>query len=161
MNILIGTLVLLALAGWVWRQLETSDRRALAYAGLVRMLRTNLPRLTLALICAGLFAELLPEEIVRRYLGDTSGFQGVVIGMVLGILTPGGVFVSFALAAGAMNAGATAPAMMSYLTAWALFAFMKLIAEELVLLGPGFMWRRVAISLPVPLIIGAITLALQ
>lgn len=160
MNILIGTLVLAALAIWVWRRLETDARRARAYAGVMRMLRTNTPRLVIALISAGLFAELLPEEVVRQYLGDTSGFGGVALGMALGILTPGGAFVSFALAAGAMQAGATPPALMAYITAWALFAITKLMAEELALLGPGFILRRVAISLPVPMIVGGIALLL-
>ncbi len=160
MNIVIGTIVLMALAGWVWHRLETGDRRALAYAGVGRMVLNNAPRLVIALVSAGLFAELLPEDTVRQYLGDTSGFSGVMLGMVLGILTPGGAFVSFALAAGAMSAGATHPAMISYLTAWSLFALTKLAAEELALLGPGFILKRVAVSLPVPLIAGGIALML-
>lgn len=160
MNILIGTLVLMALAGWVWRRLETDARRSEALAGVRRMTLFNLPRIVVALISAGLFAELLPEDTVRAYLGDTSGFQGVVLGMVLGILTPGGAFVSFALAAGAISAGATAPSMMAYLTAWSLFALTKIIAEELALLGPGFLLRRVLISFPVPLLVGSLALAL-
>ena len=156
MNILIGTVVLMALAGWVWQKLETDTRRSAAYAGLWRMVRTNGPRLIVALISAGLFAELLPEETVRRFLGDTSGFQGVALGMALGILTPGGAFVSFALAAGAMAAGATAPAMIAYLTAWALFSLTKIMAEELALLGPRFILQRVTVSLPIPLVAGGV-----
>lgn len=158
MNILIGTLVLLALAWWVWGKLETPDNRTQAMNGVRRMVLTNLPRLMVALISAGLFAELLPEEVVRQYLGDTSGFQGVLLGTVLGILTPGGAFVSFALAAGAMGAGATMPSMMAYITAWALFSLTKMMAEELSLLGLGFIARRIAVSFPVPLIVGGLGL---
>ena len=160
MNILIGTVVLGLLAGWVWQKLGTEDRRTEAYASVRRMVIFNTPRVVVALIGAGLFADLLPEEVVRQYLGDTSGFQGVALGMVLGILTPGGAFVSFALAAGAIQAGATAPAMMSYLTAWALFSLTKLMAEELALLGPRFILKRVAVSLPIPLLVGTLALVL-
>ncbi|MEM8630396.1 MAG: permease [Pseudomonadota bacterium] len=159
MNILIGTVVLAVLAAWVWARLETGSRRAEAMAGVRRMLIFNTPRVLVALIGAGLFAELLPEEVVRQYLGDTSGFKGVLLGMGLGILTPGGAFVSFALAAGAIKAGATAPAMMSYLTAWALFALTKVMAEELALLGPRFILTRFAVSFPLPLIVGSMALA--
>lgn len=159
MNILIGTVVLAVLAAAVWGKLGTDARRAEAYAGVTRMLIFNGPRVLVALIGAGLFAELLPQETVRQYLGDTSGFQGVALGMILGILTPGGAFVSFALAAAALQAGATAPAMMSYLTAWALFGLTKLMAEELALLGPRFILHRVAVSLPLPLIVGGLALA--
>jgi len=158
MNILIGTIVLFALAGWVWALLKTDEKRGQAYAGVRRMVVSNLPRMVVALISAGLFAELLPEETVRQYLGDTSGFQGVLLGMVLGILTPGGAFVSFALAAGALAAGATAPSMISYMTAWALFSLTKMMAEEMALLGPGFIAKRVAVSFPIPLIVGGIAL---
>ena len=160
MNIVIGTIVLMALAAWVWRTLETGERRARAFAGVRRMLVTNLPRLMVALVSAGLFAELLPEAVVARYLGDTSGFAGVLLGAALGVVTPGGAFVSFALAAGAMEAGATDPALIAYIAAWALFAITKLVAEELAFLGPRFIAMRIAVSLPLPVIAGGIALGL-
>ncbi len=161
MNILIGTLLLMLLAGWVWQKLETDTHRREAYAGVWRLIVTNTPRLVVALISAGLFAELLPEETVRAYLGDTSGLQGVLLGTALGVVTPGGAFVSFALAAGAMQAGATTPAMVAYLTAWALFALTKVIAEELAFLGPHFLLRRVAVTVPIPVLTGAMALVIS
>lgn len=160
MNIVIGMMVLCLLSAWVWRRLGTDARRAEAYRGVGRMLVFNTPRVLVALIGASLFAELLPEEVVRRYLGDTSGFTGVLLEMGLGIVTPGGAFVSFALAAGAFQAGATAPAMMSYLTAWALLGLTKVMAEELALLGPRFILARFAVSLPGLLIVGGVALVL-
>ena len=158
MNIVIGTLVLMLLAGWVWRVLDTTDRRAQAFAGVRRMIINNFPRLVVALISAGLFAELLPEEIVRHYLGDTSGMTGILLGAVLGILTPGGAFVSFALAAGAMNAGAAAPALVAYITSWSLYGVTRVITEELAFLGGRFILMRMALSWPLPVIAGALVL---
>ncbi len=158
MNIVIGTLVLMLLAGWVWRVLDTTDRRAQAFAGVRRMIINNFPRLVVALISAGLFAELLPEEIVRHYLGDTSGMTGILLGAFLGVLTPGGAFVSFALAAGAMNAGAAAPALVAYITSWSLFGVTRVITEELAFLGGRFILMRVALSWPLPVIAGALVL---
>ena len=158
MNIVIGRVVLFLLAGWVWRRLETEDNRHAAYRDVWRMVVTNAPRLLVALISAGLFAELLPQETVRAYLGDTSGITGVFLGAALGVVTPGGAFVSFALAAGAMQAGATTPAMVAYLTAWALFALTKVIAEELSFMGAPFLLRRVAVTLPIPLLAGGMAL---
>lgn len=158
MNILIGTLVLGALAVWVWQKLETDARRRQAYAGVWRMIQNNLPRLIVALISAGLFAELLPQDMVRAYLGEASGFAGVVLGTLLGIATPGGAFVSFALAAGAMEAGATAPAMVAYLASWSLFALTKVITEEMAFLGPRFVMTRVLFTWPIPFIAGGIAL---
>ncbi len=158
MNILIGTLVLMAIAAWFWRKLETNDRRTKAYASVWRMVRFNMPRLVVALISAGLFAELLPEDVVRQYLGDTSGFTGVLLGAALGVFTPGGAFVAFALAAGAASAGATEAALVAYIVAWALFALTKVITEELAFLGARFILVRAAISFPLPILAGALAL---
>jgi len=158
MNIVIGTLVLMALAAWVWRKLETTDRQQAALAGVWRMVRFNLPRLVVALVSAGLFAELLPGDIVRQYLGDTSGLSGVLLGAALGVLTPGGAFVAFALAAGAVGAGATDPALIAYIAAWSLFALTKVITEELAFLGAPFILTRAAISFPLPVLAGSVAL---
>lgn len=158
MNIVIGTLVLFAVAAWMWRKLGTECRRVEALNRVRRMIITNLPRLMVALVSAGLFAELLPEDIVRRYLGDTSGMIGVLLGAGLGVLTPGGAFVAFALAAGAMTSGAAPAVMVAYIAAWALFALTKVITEEMAFLGPRFILTRAAISFPLPLIAGAICL---
>lgn len=158
MNIVIGTLVLMGLALWVWRKLETDQNRRTALDGVQRMVRTNTPRLVVALVSAGLFAELLPQEIVRQYLGDTSGFSGVLLGCLLGVLTPGGAFVSFALAAGASQVGASPAALVAYVCAWALFSLTKVIAEELAFLGARFILTRLAVSFPLPLIAGGVAL---
>ncbi|MEO1638711.1 MAG: hypothetical protein AAFU41_05630 [Pseudomonadota bacterium] len=144
MNIVIGTIVLAILAGWLWQKLETAERRGDAIARVRIMTWMNLPRVVLALISAGLFAELLPDEIVRAYLGDTAGFTGVLLGAALGIVTPGGAFVSFALAAGAMTAGAALPAIIAYLTSWSLLSITKVLAEELAFLGGRFILIRYA-----------------
>lgn len=109
-----------------------------------------------ALISAGLFAELLPERLVRNYLGDASGLWGIFLGTLLGILTPGGTFVCFALAGGALGAGAAYSAIVAYVTAWSTLAITKLLAKEMAFLGPRFILTRVAFCLPVPLASGAI-----
>ncbi|MEM6322448.1 MAG: hypothetical protein AAF748_02125 [Pseudomonadota bacterium] len=160
MNIVIGTLVLMGLAAWVWQRLDAPAQRSEAVAGMWRIAAVTLPRVVIALISAGLFAELLPEEMVRAYLGDTSGFQGVLLGSALGVVTPGGVFVSFALAAGAVEAGAAMPATIAYVTAWSLFALTRIIADELALMGKQFLLQRIAVTLPIPLAVGGIAMAL-
>ncbi|MEL6913045.1 MAG: permease [Pseudomonadota bacterium] len=158
MNIVIGTVVLMALAAWAWQRLETPVDREVAFEATRRMVFLNGPRLVVALISAGLFAELLPDESVRAYLGDTSGMTGVLLGAVLGIVTPGGAFVSFALAAGATQAGASASALVAYISAWSLFALTKVITEELAFLGVRFILLRVVFTFPLPLIAGAVAL---
>jgi uncharacterized membrane protein YraQ (UPF0718 family) len=161
MNIVTGTVILMVLAAWVWRQLETTQRRQQALGGVWRMVMKNMPRLVVALISAGLFAELLPESIVRQYLGDTAGFYGVLLAAGLGIVTPGGAFVSFALAAGAMNAGAATAALIAYVTAWALLGLTRVMAEEMSFLGCRFTVIRMVLTAPLPLIAGGAALLFQ
>lgn len=160
MNIIIGTVVLMALAGWVWRLLDTQARRQQAVERVGQMVLTNSPRMMIALVSAGLFAELLPDDLVRQYLGETSGVAGILLGAALGVCTPGGAFVAFALAAGAMNAGAAAPVLVAYVSAWSLFALTKVITEEMVFLGPRFILARVTVSFPLPVLAGLVAWAL-
>ena len=158
MNIIIGTIVLFALAGYLWQKLETPERRNHAIASAINTMRGNIPRICVALIGAAYFAELLPQEFIERTLGDAAGARAIFLGTLLGVLTPGGAFVSFALAAAAFQAGASATAMVSYLSAWALFGITKMMAEELAIMGPGFIFTRIAVSFPIPVVVGYVSL---
>ncbi len=42
--------------------------------------------------------------------------------------------------------------MIAYSTAWALFAFSRLLAFELPMMPPKVVWLRVLVSLPIPLL---------
>ncbi len=146
----------MGLAGICWQRLETPERQSEAWTRMWRMTANTAPLIIVALISAGLFAELLPETLVRNYLGDASGILGISLGVLMGILTPGGTFVCFALAGGALGAGAAYPAIVAYVTAWSMLAITKLLAEEMAFLGPRFILTRAAFCLPVPLICGVI-----
>ena len=53
------------------------------------MLAFILPRLIPALIVAGLFQVLVPQEVVSRYFGRDAGLRAIVIASLAGVLTPG------------------------------------------------------------------------
>ncbi|MEO0915039.1 MAG: hypothetical protein AAFY59_18980 [Pseudomonadota bacterium] len=148
MNILIGTVLLGALALWVWRRLETAEARRKALVATRATLIYTLPRVVIALVGASFFAELMPEEIIERFFGAESGLSAIGLATLLGILTPGGAFVSFAIAAAALKAGAAAPAILTYVTAWALFSITKIMAEEMAFLGPRLILVRLSVSWP-------------
>ena len=48
--------------------------------------------------------------------------------------------------------------MIAYLTSWSLFSITKMMAEELAILGPQFIFARIAVSFPVPVIAGCLAL---
>ncbi|MEM8730243.1 MAG: hypothetical protein AAGF79_10010 [Pseudomonadota bacterium] len=159
MNILIGSILLLALAAWFYAKLG-KDRRPEAFAATRDTLAFTLPRIVVALIGAGLFAELLPDERVEALFGREGGWAGIGLATVLGPLTPGGAFVSFAIGAAALKAGASVPAVLTYVTAWSLFSVTKLLTYEMPIMTARVMWLRVALSWPIPFLVGAVSLYL-
>src|SRR5512139_3339099 len=49
-----------------------------------------LPRLVAAFLLAGLVEVLMPRELMRKWIGDKSGFAGLVVASVAGALPSGG-----------------------------------------------------------------------
>lgn len=156
MNILIGTLLLLALAALAWRKLATPPRRREALAATASLAAFTLPRLFTAMIGAALLAELMPADRIEALFGSGAGLAALLLATALGPLTPGGAFVSFALAAAALKMGATPAAALTYVTSWSLFSLTKLLAYELPFMGLRTMALRLAISLPIPLAVGGL-----
>ncbi len=101
-----------------------------------------LPLLFFAFIVAGMVQVLLPNEVVSKWVGQESGFRGIMVGAAAGGLTPGGPFVSLPIAVGFLHAGASIGTMVAFLTAWSLWAFSRLPMEV------GIMgWKFTAIRL--------------
>lgn len=114
-----------------------------------------LPRLCIGVIGSGFIAAALPQEFVSQWLGPDSGPLGVAIATLAGAMTPGGPVVGFSIGAAALKGGAGAPQVIAYSTAWALFAFPRLITFELPMMPARIVWLRVLVSLPIPLLAAA------
>jgi hypothetical protein len=114
-----------------------------------------LPRLAVGVIGAGFLAEVLPQDFVAQWLGPKSGPLGVAIATVAGALTPGGPVVGFSIGTAALKGGAGAPQVIAYSTAWALFAFPRLMIFEIAMMPPRVVWLRLAVSLPAPFLAAA------
>lgn len=162
MNILIGTLLLWALAlALLWRLYAHAPDRLPDVLRRARATTTfMIPRVLVGLIGAGFLAELLPVDQIDRFFGAQSGLAGVSLAAVFGMGTPGGPFVAYAIGAAALKAGAGWAPLMAYVTAWSVMNLNRSIAYELPLMGRHFMLLRSLVSLPVPLILGALVLFL-
>jgi len=114
-----------------------------------------LPLLIFAFIVAGMIQALLPKELLSRWIGEESGFRGILIGTVAGGLTPGGPYVSLPVVAGLLRAGAGVGIMVAYLTAWSLWAFGRL-PMEIGILGWKFTLIRLASTFIFPPLAGFI-----
>jgi hypothetical protein len=95
------------------------------------------------------FLALLPR-IALGMIGSETGTLGLLLGTVLGALTPGGPVVGFALATAALKSGAGVPQVIAYTIAWALFALPRVMIYEIPAMPPRVVWLRVVVSLPLP-----------
>lgn len=113
-----------------------------------------LPRLVPALILAGIIQVLVPQEVVARYFGRTSGFRAIVIASIAGVLTPGGPMVTVPLLVAAANSGAALPPLVAYMTSWSRFGVQRIISWEAPLMGWKFVGTRVLASVTFPVLAG-------
>ena len=137
----------------------TAARRDRALVGegfrdAVDQLRMILPALTVGILGAGFVAALLPPELAETYLGDGAGVSGYAIAYCLGVLTPGGPVVGFALGAAAIKAGASVPIVIVYVTAWALVNLNRVLIWERATVPRKVMIERLIVSAPVPVLTG-------
>jgi uncharacterized membrane protein YraQ (UPF0718 family) len=112
-----------------------------------------LPLLIFAFIVAGLMQELMPHELLSRWVGEESGFRGIMLGSLAGGLAPGGPFVSLPIAAGLVRSGAGIGTMVAFLTGWSLWAFSRL-PMEVGILGWRLTLIRVASTVVFPPLAG-------
>lgn len=88
-----------------------------------------IPLLIFAFIIAGLVQTLIPRDLISSWVGDESGFRGILIGTVAGALTPGGPYVSLPIAAGLLKTGASIPTMVAFVTGWSLMSVARIPLE--------------------------------
>jgi uncharacterized membrane protein YraQ (UPF0718 family) len=119
------------------------------------------PRIAMAVVVAGLFAVILPTELVANWLGRDSGLTGIVVGSLAGGVTPGGPMLSFPIVTILFKAGAGVGPLIAYLTAWSVFALHRLFAFELPMMGARFTLLRLVSSLALPFLAGILALLLD
>jgi uncharacterized membrane protein YraQ (UPF0718 family) len=112
------------------------------------------PRMIAAFTLAGLFQALVPQEIIVGWMGHGSGFKGILIGMSLGGITPGGPMTHFPVIASLFKMGVGIGPLVAYLSAWSLFGLQRVIMWEIPFLGPKVVAIRIAVSFLFPLVAG-------
>jgi uncharacterized membrane protein YraQ (UPF0718 family) len=99
---------------------------------------------------------LVPRDFVARWLGEKSGFRGLVVATIAGIFTPGGPMTSFPLVVALYNAGAERGALTVYITAWTLLGVQRVLVWEIPLLGGEFVLIRYLACLVLPPLVGLV-----
>jgi uncharacterized membrane protein YraQ (UPF0718 family) len=114
-----------------------------------------IPLLIFAFLLSGLIQVAIPTDIVKSWLGDESGWRGIIIGTFLGVLIPGGPYVTFPIIGAVFQAGAGIGTTTALITGWAVLGIGQ-IPFELALVGPRFMAARIGTCLLVPFLAGAL-----
>jgi uncharacterized protein len=113
-----------------------------------------IPRMLAAFMLAGLIQAIVPQETIVKWMGHGSGARGILIGMTLGSVTPGGPMTHFPIIASLFKVGVGIGPLVSYLTAWSLFGMQRIIMWEIPFLGLKIVAVRFAVSFFFPFLAG-------
>jgi uncharacterized membrane protein YraQ (UPF0718 family) len=147
------TLAVLAvgLLVYAWRRGDGSHRRGVVQGW--QTLRRTLPLLVIGFVIVGYVNVLSPQDLVRTWIGPGSGWQGLLLAEVAGMLLPGGPYVVFPVIALLYKAGAGLGPAVTLVTSWAMLALLNM-TFELPFMGWRFMAVRWGLGLIFPLLAG-------
>lgn len=114
------------------------------------------PRMLCALVAAGFVAQLIPKQAISGLLGEDAGLLALPVAAAVGLIVPAGPVIAFPIAVVFAKAGASVPALVTFLTSWSLFAMHRILIYELPLLGPSFLRLRAASVLLMPFLAGGL-----
>src|SRR6476646_4260808 len=115
-----------------------------------------MPRVLAGCLLGAFIAEILPHEKVSRSLGPQSGLKGLLIGAAFGAILPGGPFNAYPVASALLAVGADFGSTTAMVVSWTLIGYGRAVAWEVPIMGTDFTLWRIVISLPVPLLAGAL-----
>ena len=113
-----------------------------------------LPKVLAACLIASFVAVLMPREVVLRWVGAESGFLGIIVATLAGVICPGGPITIFPIAAAFVSIGADIGAAIAFITSWTLLGYARVLVWELPFFGGEFVVWRIIISIPLPIVAG-------
>ncbi len=151
-TLIIMTLAILGLAGLAfYRDGTPALMRGLFISG--RTLIEILPLLAVAFAVAGLVSQVTSTQAVNKWLGQASGFRGILLAAVAGAIVPGGPYIFFPLAATLLVSGARIGTVIAFLTAKNLWTLSRL-PMEFALLDARIVIIRYAVTFVFPVLLG-------
>ena len=148
------TLAALAAGMWfyAWQRGDGSHRRGMVQGW--QTLRRTWVLLLLAFLIVGYVDVLSPERLVQAWIGPGSGWAGLLLAELVGIILPGGPYVVFPLIAVLYQAGAGIGPAVTMIASWATLALLS-VTFELPFMGWRFTAVRWGLGLIFPLLVGA------
>ena len=84
------------------------------------------------------------------------GWLGPLLVTAFGAILPGGPFTAYPVASALLTVGADFGATIAMVVSWTLIGYGRAVAWELPIMGIDFTIWRIAISLPLPVLAGAL-----
>ena len=125
-----------------------------------KTLKKNMVILLIAFLIVGYVEVLSPQNLIEQYLGPESGWKGLLLAEVIGMLMPGGPYAVFPIVGVIYAGGAGLGPMVTLISSYSLLALLT-ITFELPFMGWRFTAVRWGIAALVPLLAGAIALLLK
>lgn len=142
-------------AGLVWRRDGTDGVLDILTHDL-SLFSGILPRVLAGCLLGAFISEILPHDKVSRSLGPKSGLMGLLIGTAFGAILPGGPFTAYPVASALLAVGADFGATIAMVVSWTLIGYGRAVAWEIPIMGTDFTLWRIVISLPLPVLAGAL-----
>jgi uncharacterized membrane protein YraQ (UPF0718 family) len=150
----------LAAALIVWRREGWTGVEAILIEDL-KLFGAVLPKVAAGCMIGALVRILIPQSVIVRWLGEGSGLRGLALAALVGGLFPGGPFTIFPLAAALMLSGADRGTTTAFVTAWLLIGLNRAVIWELPFMGADLTLARNLLSLPLPILAGAMARAVS
>ena len=113
-----------------------------------------LPKVAAGIVIAVLLPMVVRPEMLNRWVGPEQGWKGLALAAAFGAAAPGGPSVVMPLAMGLLAAGADRGAVGAFFTGWSMLSLNRTLVWEMSFLPYELVGLRVALSLPVPVLVG-------
>lgn len=148
-------IIAIVLLIYAWQKKDDSLEKGLKLAWITTKRNTVL--MIIAFIIVGYVNVLSPTQLIQEWIGPNSGFRGLVLAEIIGMLLPGGPYVVFPLIAILYSAGAGLGPAVAIITSWSTQALLT-IGFEIPFMGWRFTAIRWGLGLVIPLITGVIAM---
>lgn len=156
-----ATLVLWAIAAglgaYAWQRKDGSLKKGLDLAW--QTSKRNAALMVVAFVIVGYVNVLSPTRLIQEWIGPDSGFGGLVLAEIIGMLLPGGPYVVFPLIAILYRSGAGLGPAVTIITSWATQALLT-VGFELPFMGWRFSAIRWGLGLVIPIFAGVVAMML-
>ena len=136
---------------FAWSRRDGSHIRGIKFSWQT-LLRTT-PMMIAAFLIGGYVSVLIPQNLIQELIGPDSGWRGLILAEVVGLMLPGGPYIVFPLIAFLVESGAGIGPAITMITSWANLALVN-ETFELAFMGLHFSAIRWGLSLIIPLIVG-------